>query len=309
MINFYFLLQSSYTLFDLLGSDLNSFLFTQLKEMDHDELDNDEWVTPKGRMEQEYVDKLTFKKFDPVKHIIGPKINTKNASITIIGKRRSGKSNLIRDLYHKLKSYYKTFYLCTNTYATNKDFWKFIDPRNIIIGIDEARLSKIIDEQTEAINKEKTREDAPYVCIIFDDIITSETGVRYSDFISSLYANGRQYNIMSILATQSLKKVSKHARDNTDITICYRMKNLEDRKAVVEENFEAPTPGIGLKILRKICTEPFQCVVCLNYADEGDVSTLRTYIADTNHKEQSTRPVKIKGKTEAIKTFNYLGYF
>ena len=183
-----------------------------------------EALTPKAIKEQQFVDSLKLKVFDPVKDIINTDKNVKNASITIVGKRRSGKSELIRALYYKLKDYYKTFYLCTHTYETNKDFWKFIDPRNVIIGVNEARLNKIMEEQVAEINKAGSKDKAPYICVIFDDIINSESGVRYSDFISNIYANGRQYNIMNILATQSLKKVSKHVRDNTDITICYRPK-------------------------------------------------------------------------------------
>lgn len=273
--------------------------------MEHDEADNDEWTTPKGLREQAYVDKISPQDFDIVKDIIKSRINVKNASVTIVGKRRSGKSVLIRDFYYSLKPYYKTFYLCTNTYDTNIAFWDFIDPQNVIRGIDEARLAKIFKEQEDLVKSAGDNSKVPYICIIFDDIITSETGARYSDFISTLYANGRHYNTMSILATQSLKKISKHARDNTDITICYRLKNLEDRKTVVEENFEVPTPGIGLKLLRKVCSVEHQAIVFLNYLIDGDISTVRKYIANAKHKAPQRRTITVGTRTNTARTFSY----
>lgn len=267
-------------------------------------------ASPKDLKENEYVDKLVIKAFDPVEDIINTKKNVKNASITIVGKRRSGKSELIRAMYYKLKGYYKSFYLCTYTYETNKEFWNFIPEKNIIHGINEERLKEILAKQVEEINNAGSKELAPYICIIFDDIINDETGVRYSSFISNLYANGRHYNICSILATQSLKKVSKHARDNTDITVCYRLKNEEDREAVYSENLTAPSKGIGLKILDKVSNVPYQSIVFLNYLDRGNIDSVRTYIADLKEVEKIRTTVKTRTVTKQKtasrpKTFEY----
>lgn len=248
-------------------------------------------LTVRQKEEDAYFETLKFIYFDPERDII--KANVKNSAITLVGSRRRGKSYLIRDFYYKIGKYYDKVYLFSGTADVQKDFWNFIDPKNIYEGIDEVALNRILGEQKKVIDnsKETDKTKMPHVMIIFDDIIQDNTSAKSSDFICKMYSNGRHYNILSILATQSLKKISKHARDNTDITIAYAFKNGNDKDDFVDENFSVDSNRIGKKILDSItANEDYHCIVVLNYLATKDIEKMvMRYLADAKARKEPKR--------------------
>ncbi len=257
-------------------------------------------LTERQKKEDEYYNTLNFEYFDPERDII--KAGIKNATITLVGARRRGKSILIRDLYYKIGKHYTKVYLFSGTAEAQGSFWDFIPKKNIFYGVDETKLEKIWEEQGREIenSKETDKTKMPHVMIIFDDVINTNSGVRNSDFICKLYSNGRHYNILSILATQSYKKVSKHARDNTDISIAYSFKNTDDTDDFVKENFSVDSARLGRKIFDGITGNgDYHSIVVLSYLQSKDITkTIKKYLADPSPK-MIKEPRKVK-TTEKI---------
>lgn len=225
--------------------------------------------------EKEYLDSLNFEYFHPVKDIIDAGI--KNATITLVGKRRSGKSVLMKDFGYQIHSHFDSVYLFSGTSDVQGDFWDWIPKENIFQGLDEMAANTIWDMQKEIImkSKETDKTKMPHVLVIFDDVITGNQGVRNSDFLAKLYSNGRHLNICSILATQSFKKVSKHVRDNTDISIAYKFKNGDDKKDFADENFVTDSAYLKQGIMDKITgQDDFHCIVVLNHINSTDLLTV-----------------------------------
>ncbi len=255
------------------------------------------------REEDDMFKTLNFQYFEPLRDII--KSGVKNAAITLVGARRRGKSVLIRDLYYKIGHYYSEVYLFSGTADAQLDFWNFIPKKNIFQGVNETELERIWDSQKKVINssKETDKKKMPHVLIIFDDVIQDNTGVRSSEFICKMYSNGRHLNICSILATQSFKKVSKHARDNTDITIAYNFKNGDDKDDFVRENISTVSPRLGKKILDSItCNQDYHCIIALNYINSLDTTQMiKKYLAEENPKpRKESRKVIIASAKESL---------
>lgn len=239
----------------------------------------------KRKLEEDtYLDSLDFAYFDPVKDIVEAGI--KNATITLVGKRRSGKSVLIRDFGYKLHKHFENVYLFSGTSDVQGEFWDWIPKDNIFEGLDETAANNIWKMQTEVIknSRETDKSKMPHVLVIFDDVITGNQGVRNSDFLAKLYSNGRHVNICSILATQSFKKVSKHVRDNTDISIAYKFKNGDDKNDFAQENFVTSSGHLREGIMDKITgSNDFHCIVVLNHINSTDLLlTVKKYKADND---------------------------
>ncbi len=261
-----------------------------------------EHLTERQRHEDEYFETLNFKYFDPVRDII--KANVKDSAIVLVGSRRTGKSILIRDLYYKIHKYYEDVYLFTETYETNKTFWNFIDKKNVYKGIDEAALNRIWEIQERRINesKETDKHKMPHVLLILDDIIGDNSSAKSSDFLCKVFANGRHACICVLLATQTMKKISKHVRGNADISIGFYFKNIDDKHDFVDENFSVDSRRLGCKILDSIVAqEDHTGIVCLNYLHTTDIERKITkyQASEKVPKETGKRKMIISNHIEA----------
>jgi hypothetical protein len=156
----------------------------------------------------------------------------------IVGARRSGKSNFIRNILIKECYLGKLFerehiFLFCPTVNLNNDFESLKIPKeNTFEGFDKSIIEEILKEQEMLINN-YGRKRTPNILLIFDDCAYGNM-LQYNSIVNKLAMNGRHYKISFILTTQTLKSVSTKTRRNLD-ALTFFPNSVIEIDAVAEE--------------------------------------------------------------------------
>lgn len=128
------------------------------------------------------------------------------SSILLIGKKFSGKTNLLRNLINKKK--FDNVFVITLSGHTGNLSKLATDEENIIQGINDDIIEFILEFQVEN-PKSKT-------CILFDDFIDSERTLRAVPKVLQLGTSGRNYNITLVISSQTVSQVPTGLRKNAE---------------------------------------------------------------------------------------------
>jgi len=174
--------------------------------------------------------KLELKKFNPQE--------MKQDNITLhIGRRRSGKSYLLKDLisYHKD---IKIGLVISPTEVSNQFFQKFIP--NILI-YDEYtpeiiqrfldRQIKVTKQRNDEIKKYGKSDIDPRAFIILDDCLYDKTWQSDKN-IRSIFMNGRHYSIMTIITSQTSLGLNPTLRSQIDYVFIFKNNVLKEREKI-----------------------------------------------------------------------------
>jgi len=174
--------------------------------------------------------KLELKKFNPQE--------MKQDNITLhIGRRRSGKSFLLKDLisYHKD---IKIGLVISPTEVSNQFFQKFIP--NILI-YDEYtpeiiqrfldRQIKVTKQRNDEIKKYGKSDIDPRAFIILDDCLYDKTWQNDKN-IRSIFMNGRHYSIMTIITSQTSLGLNPTLRSQIDYVFIFKNNVLKEREKI-----------------------------------------------------------------------------
>lgn len=128
------------------------------------------------------------------------------SSILIVGKKFSGKTNLIRSLIDKKK--FDNIFVITLSGHTGNLTKLCSDENNCFSNIDDEIIEFILDFQVEN-PKSKT-------LLIFDDFIDSETTLRKIPKICQIATSGRNFNITCLISSQTVSQVPTVLRKNAE---------------------------------------------------------------------------------------------
>lgn len=150
------------------------------------------------------------------------------------GRRGCGKSTLLKDLVSRQRHLWKEIFLiCPSSF--NND-WKGIVPDpNILTEYSEAWVKALISKMAAA-NNGKTKSDKGFkqVCLILDDVLSSDVRSHHSDTLRILAARGRHLGICCICTQQYLLSASPTLRNNADYLILGKQ-NTQSVGIVYEE--------------------------------------------------------------------------
>jgi len=153
----------------------------------------------------------------------------KHAFILLIGKRRSGKSILAKDLIKRICDIddIDYIYIFSNTANFNHDY-DFIDKKCIFEFKNcESKLDKIIKYQIQK-KKSKSNKNIPNAIIVIDD----PTIYKKCNPIIDIASYGRHINIYLILSCQHAKEIiTTSIRNNLDL-IFFNDVNFTNSEAV-----------------------------------------------------------------------------
>lgn len=191
---------------------------------------------------------LRIKKFNPATIKGSPIILT-------IGKRRSGKSCLIRDiLYHMERP---DFCLAmAPTEDTLEVFREFLPECCIYDHFSQQALERVVEVQRELVNRGKKRK----VLIILDDCMYQK-GVLKSTCMRSIFFNGRHDNISLILAAQYLMEIECCLRTNVDYVFTMRENILVNRQKLHKYFFGQFSKFEDFDKVMTACTQDFKTLV------------------------------------------------
>lgn len=164
----------------------------------------------------------------------------------IIGKRGSGKSNLLLNaLEHKIfyKNYFDNIIFCSPTARNDKKFSDLVEEveemNNFYDDLDEDILTEIIDK-IESFNnnfdiKNKKGEREPRNLLIFDDCIHLLPKSTQKSKLHEIITTNRHLNTSIIITSQRFKNINTLIRANLDMISFFKNDNINEKKLFTDE--------------------------------------------------------------------------
>lgn len=181
-----------------------------------------------------------------------------DATIILIGRRRTGKSFLTRwILYNKRKVF--PFGLVMTQTKYNK-FWSTYINKNSVWGdYSQIALGRLIQRQAHLAEKNVYGED-PRVFIVLDDL-AADTQLRYDYMLRSFFYYGRHLKAFVVVTSQWFKSLAPGCRENADYIFLFGMTNVNELEAIYEEYGAGVPKDVFIQLVRRYATESSAFVV------------------------------------------------
>ena len=161
-----------------------------------------------------------------------------DGTIVAVGKRRTGKSWVFRNLMYLMKDKIPAGIVISQTDELNK-FWRQYVPKKFIFNRYEPEiLDAVFDRQKKILNdpmltdKEKDKK-APFF-VLLDDVI-SDQRLKYDENMMELFVAGRHYRLLILITTQYAKAITPTLRGNTDYVFIMKTIQQKQREALWED--------------------------------------------------------------------------
>jgi len=197
--------------------------------------------------------------------------------VVAIGKRRTGKSVLVKDiLYHK-----KSIPIGNVISATEQanSFFSYMIPSIFIHDDwDPSIVENLLKRQKLVIRKMKrelshkgsTNID-PRAFLILDDCLYDKTWSK-AKCIRACFMNGRHYKLLFIITMQYALGVPPHLRTNIDFIFIFRETYISNRKRLYDHYCGMfPNLDTFCQVMDQ-CTENFECLVINNNANSNKLT-------------------------------------
>ena len=145
----------------------------------------------------------------------------KNKIVSLIGKRNSGKSQMLRYLYDQQKHLFRSVFVCCPTESVNHFYEDIVKKQNIFDTYNEQWVEKLIERMT-AENAGKPDNKASHILLILDDLC-SDTNFHQSKTFKKLCTRGRHIKIAVVITAQYIYQIPPVARNNSDFILCSQM--------------------------------------------------------------------------------------
>lgn len=144
-----------------------------------------------------------------------------NKTVVLVGKRASGKSELLRYLVTLSKQEFKSIFLVCPTEKVNGFYDGLIDPKNIFDEYNETWIEALMKKMGET-NKNTNEHTASHILLILDDIC-SDLNLNKSKTIKQLFCRGRHLKISIIMTAQYIYQIPPVLRCNSDFVAVGQM--------------------------------------------------------------------------------------
>ncbi len=154
-----------------------------------------------------------------------------DATVVAVGKRRTGKTWVFRNLMYLLRDKFQAGLVVSQTDELNHFWQQYIPKRFIFNRYDPEILQAVFSRQKKILNDvnktdEEKEKEAPFF-ILLDDVI-SDNRLKYDEALMELFVAGRHYKLFVLITTQYAKAITPTLRGNTDF--CFMMKCLQQRQ-------------------------------------------------------------------------------
>lgn len=192
-----------------------------------------------------------------------------DATIVAVGKRRTGKSWVFRNLMYLMKDKIQAGIVISQTDPLNK-FWQQYVPKKFIFDKYHPEIIQSVFDRQKAIlnNKDLTEAEkdkkAPFF-ILLDDVI-SDQRLKYDEHLMELFVAGRHYRLFVLITTQYAKAITPTLRGNTDYVFMMRCVQSRQREALWEDFADFMVRDAFYTVLDNY-TEDNECLVVDTCAD------------------------------------------
>ena len=161
-----------------------------------------------------------------------PEISLLNKTISVVAKRNSGKSILIRYMINKQKHLFSKIFVICPTEKINPFYNQITNEDCIFDEWNESWVEELIETLTK-INTHKPLSERKNVLLILDDCM-SDINYNSSKSMKLIYTRGRHFNLSIIATCQYLNSLPKICRSNCDLIITGQM-NLSSIEMMANE--------------------------------------------------------------------------
>ena len=216
-------------------------------------------------------EKLSLKKFK-VKSMVH------NATVLLIGRRRSGKSYLVRDIFYHHKDI-PLGLVFSGTEEANPFFGQFIPDSFIHSEYDPTLVENLMTKQSQKVKKARINGHAKTdglhpgnrSFIVLDDMLHDAAAWKKEKTIQSIFFNGRHYNFFFILTMQYALGIPPPLRSNIDYVFVFNEPSIKNRKKIYEDYCSMiPTFDHFCNILDS-CTTNHECLVVKTSGSSNDL--------------------------------------
>ena len=162
-------------------------------------------------------------------------------AMSIIGKRRSGKSFLLVKMLNSkyFKKKFESVYIFSPTCMLDKT-WNDITNKNVIFydEYDEEIIQNLLKLQ------EYKGNEAGQILIVLDDFAEKLKSYR-GNVLEQLALRGRHYSASFIFTSQKYNLIPTVIRNNTDEFIFFKVSNNQELKTIIEEQDNKDLQKIG----------------------------------------------------------------
>jgi len=144
-----------------------------------------------------------------------------NKIVSLIGKRNSGKSQMLRYLVLQQRPLFKSIFVVCPTESVNHFYRDLVKKENIFDSYNENWVEALIKKLTE-VNSGKGEVDASHILLILDDCC-SDTAFHQSKSFKKLCTRGRHIKISVIITCQYIYQIPPVARNNSDFILVSQM--------------------------------------------------------------------------------------
>ena len=129
---------------------------------------------------------------------------------------------------------------------------------------DDAVVEKILNRQAAVVEymKRKGSKRKMHIAVICDDFANERKVVR-GGVLERLYLRGRHIHCSTFVLTQYYRLLSPAIRTNATHLACFRMRNIKDRDAIIEENAAILDKVRLLEMYDKATSRPFGFLLIL----------------------------------------------
>lgn len=195
--------------------------------------------------------------------------------VVAIGRRRSGKSTLIRDILYQMRIIPRG-YVMSGTEHASPFFSQFVPPKYTFSGFRSHILQNLIEVQKKKVAKEiaflketavsrglpagqpkPTNETRQF--LVMDDLLAEAKEWTKDENVRDLFFNGRHYNIFYTLSLQSMQGIPSSFKGNADYIFIFKESSPDTRKKINQ------VFGFGsyddFSSLMDACTNDYECLV------------------------------------------------
>ena len=144
-----------------------------------------------------------------------------NKTTALLGKRNSGKSQLLRYIVKQHKDDFVKIFVISPTEQVNKFYQEFVPDNCVFDGWKEDWVEKLIKKMTEVATKEKGQN----VLLILDDC-GSDTNFNTSSTFKKIFTRGRHIFISIIITCQYIYQLPRITRSNLDFILAGQMNKM-----------------------------------------------------------------------------------
>ena len=216
-----------------------------------------------------------------------------DAVVVFIGKRRTGKSLLLKDLLY----YHQDIPVGTvisPTEACNRFYSDIIPPLFIHDEFQSSIVQNVLKRQTKIINKIEKKAEPEYInadprsFLVFDDCLYDNTWAK-DKWVRYVFMNGRHLKILFLVTMQYAMGIPPNLRTNIDYTFICRENNLANRKRLFEQYAGVfHTFEMFCQVMDQ-CTENYECLVFNNISKSNKLEDQVFWYKAEVHENQPFR--------------------